>query len=131
MASPKGSKDKKLRKKRIGPNKGQKLIRICVNGHDTFVCGRDKWHQCRECGKMESKIYYDEHKIEIIAKRIQWQKNNPEKVKAINNTERRKKYIEEYNRQYAAKKKEWVKKNLKGLWCYLFHKTVIVLNTKE
>jgi 5-methylcytosine-specific restriction endonuclease McrA len=85
--------------------------RFCIWGHDTFACGRDKWHQCKDCGKREFKIYYDKHRNELILKQIKWQKEHPEKVKAINETAKRKKYIEEYNKQYAPKKKEWRENN--------------------
>lgn len=26
-----------------------KKTRFCINGHDTLVCGRDKWRKCKRC----------------------------------------------------------------------------------
>jgi hypothetical protein len=37
-------------------NKGKKLKQFCVNGHDTFICGRTKNSVCNQCVLIRSRI---------------------------------------------------------------------------
>ena len=34
----------------------RKKKQFCPKGHDTFIVGRDAWHQCRECARIEQRI---------------------------------------------------------------------------
>ena len=84
---------------------------FCLKGHNTFIIGRTVSHQCKKCQRDENKEYYDKNRLKMLQKAIKWQADNPEKVKATKETPKRKKYLEEYNKQYAPKKKEWRENN--------------------
>jgi|SRR5579864_2117558 len=114
---------------------------ICKHGHDTFVCGRNKWRECNECKKSKNRIDPNKdsrsrpicingHDISvvgrdewgncntcvIIRKNI-WDENNRHKISEDN-----KKWKEahpDYFKQWRAKHrpesnekhKEWIKKH--------------------
>lgn len=58
----------------------------------------------------QRKQFYQENKEELKEKSKKWRENNPEKVKEMNNkinqSEKRKAYMKEYNKQYREKLKE-------------------------
>jgi hypothetical protein len=70
-----------------------KKVQFCPQGHDTFVVGRRKGTgMCNECSREQCRIYYDEHKEEMIQKSKGWIANNKERAKERNRVSSKLKY---------------------------------------
>ena len=54
---------------------------FCLNGHDTFICGRDKSGGCKECRRIRVNKwnFSNKNKMNLIAG--QWRKNHPNAAK--------------------------------------------------
>jgi hypothetical protein len=60
-------------------------VQFCPKGHDTFVCGRNKSRQCKDCRKEYlaeyAQIYYLENKEELKIQHKQYNETHVEEIK--------------------------------------------------
>jgi hypothetical protein len=138
MARPKGSKDKKPRKK--CPPKAPK--RFCKNGHDTFICGRSKNRTCNDCKKENNKAHakhikeykhknYEANKEQILAGCKKYQEEHKEELKVKDKIRRvkNKEKIKIKSKERREKNKEKLK--LKAKKYYEEHKAAVLAYRKK
>ena len=53
------------------------MKQFCVNGHDTFICGRYKDHKCKTCVNKRSRNYAQLHPDRVRATHRAWGRRHP------------------------------------------------------
>lgn len=71
---------KKGHKINLGRKRPFQVRQFCINGHDTFVCGRDKDRGCNDCRPIWDKKYADENKRKIRIRHRKYRRKNKDKI---------------------------------------------------
>jgi hypothetical protein len=89
--------------RRKDPSKDSRLKQICLNGHDTFICGR-KDGCCNICREEYLKIYVIEHKEKMQERSKEHYENNRDELLV-----KHRKYNQEHKEESKIRNKKWRK----------------------